>query len=100
MTLNHGVAWGELYDFVNDPDEMENLWDDAAYHAVKAELMETLARRQMELVDRSPLPTAVSDARPPRYRSINWSVFRGRRTDGDYADYGPEVQIAQFRIDQ
>ena len=60
MTLNHGVAWGELYDFVNDPDEMENLWDDAAHHAVKAELMETLARRQMELVDRSPLPTAVA----------------------------------------
>jgi len=48
----------------------------------------------------SPLPTAVSDARPPRYRSINWSEFRGRRTDGDYADYGPEVQIAQFRIEQ
>jgi len=46
-----------------------------------------------------PLPTAVSKARPARYRSINWSDFRGRRTDGDYADYGPEVQIAQFRID-
>jgi isopenicillin N synthase-like dioxygenase len=46
----------------------------------------------------SPLPTVISDSRPVRYRSINWSEFRGQRTDGDYADYGPEVQIAQYRI--
>jgi isopenicillin N synthase-like dioxygenase len=49
--------------------------------------------------DVSPLPSVVSAARPARYRSINWADFRGKRTDGDYADYGPEVQIAQFRID-
>ena len=48
----------------------------------------------------SPLPTVINDARPPRYRGINWSEFRGQRTDGDYADYGPEVQIAQYRIDK
>ena len=46
----------------------------------------------------SPLPSVVSGDRPARYRSISWSEFRGRRTDGDYADYGPEVQIAQYRI--
>ncbi|MDX1508420.1 MAG: 2OG-Fe(II) oxygenase family protein, partial [Woeseiaceae bacterium] len=46
-----------------------------------------------------PLPPVVSDERPARYRSIDWSDFRARRTDGDYADYGPEVQIAQYRID-
>ncbi len=48
----------------------------------------------------SPLPTVVSEARPTRYRSINWSDYRGKRTDGDYADYGPEVQIAQYRINK
>jgi len=47
----------------------------------------------------SPLPSVVSEERPSRYRSINWSEYRGKRTDGDYADYGPEVQIAQHRID-
>ncbi len=47
----------------------------------------------------SPLPSVVTDARPCRYRGINWSEFRARRTDGDYADYGPEVQIAQYRIE-
>ena len=60
MTMSHGVSWGELYDLENDPDEMDNLWDDASHASVRAELTERLARRQMELVDRSPLPTAVA----------------------------------------
>jgi isopenicillin N synthase-like dioxygenase len=47
----------------------------------------------------SPLPSVVSEERPSRYRSINWSDFRSKRTDGDYADYGPEVQIAQYKIE-
>lgn len=46
----------------------------------------------------SPLPSVVSDDRPARYQTIKWSEFRGKRTDGDYADYGPEVQITQYRI--
>jgi isopenicillin N synthase-like dioxygenase len=46
----------------------------------------------------SPLPSVVSEERPSRYRSINWSEFRSKRTDGDYADYGTEVQITQYRI--
>ena len=45
-----------------------------------------------------PLPTTVSDQNPARYRPIKWSDFRGARTDGDYADYGTEIQISQFRI--
>jgi isopenicillin N synthase-like dioxygenase len=45
-----------------------------------------------------PLPTMVSGARPARYREINWGEFRERRTSGDYADYGEEIQIAQYRI--
>lgn len=47
----------------------------------------------------SPLPTVTTEVRPPRYRAINWSEFRSLRTDGDYADYGPEVQITQYRVD-
>ena len=48
----------------------------------------------------SPLPGVVSEARPARYRSISWSEYRGKRTDGDYADFGTEFQIAQFRIEK
>ena len=46
----------------------------------------------------SPLPSVVNDARPAHYSPIDWSEFRGKRADGDYADYGQEVQISQYRI--
>ena len=48
--------------------------------------------------DYAPLPSCVSDERPARYRPINWREFRTRRADGDYADYGAEVQISDYRI--
>jgi arylsulfatase A-like enzyme len=56
MTIVHGDPGGELYDLANDPHEMDNLFDDPGHRAVRGELMEMLAYRQMELVDRSPLP--------------------------------------------
>jgi len=56
MTLYHGVAWGELYHLGEDPHELVNRWDEAALVGVKAALLERLARLQMALVDRSPLP--------------------------------------------
>ena len=34
----------------------------------------------------------------PSYRPVNWGEFRRRRADGDFADYGTEVQIAEWRI--
>jgi arylsulfatase A-like enzyme len=57
MTIAQGDPYGELYDLENDPHEIDNLFDEADHRAVRAELMEKLAYRQMELVDRSPLPT-------------------------------------------
>jgi isopenicillin N synthase-like dioxygenase len=45
-----------------------------------------------------PLPSTISSLRCARYTEINWGEFRGRRSDGDYADYGKEIQIEQFRI--
>jgi arylsulfatase A-like enzyme len=56
MTIAQGDPYGELYDLRNDPHEMENLFDDAAHRGMRAELMEKLAYREMELADRSPLP--------------------------------------------
>ena len=46
----------------------------------------------------APVPTMISGASPARYKTINWGEFRTRRTQGDYADYGEEVQIEQYRI--
>lgn len=44
-----------------------------------------------------PLPSVVSEQNPEHYNPILWGNFRGKRSDGDYADYGTEVQISQFR---
>ena len=46
----------------------------------------------------APLPGIVSAASPARYHGINWGEFRAARAAGDYADYGEEIQISQFRI--
>ena len=34
---------------------------------------------------------------PPRYRPIDWREFRGVRAQGDYGDYGEEVQISHYQ---
>ncbi len=57
MTIVQGDSYGELYDLQNDPHELDNLFEDVAHRGVRAELMEKLAYREMELADRSPLPT-------------------------------------------
>jgi isopenicillin N synthase-like dioxygenase len=48
--------------------------------------------------DYAPLPSTLQEGQPPRYCAINWGEFRGRRTAGDYADVGEEVQIGHYRI--
>ena len=45
----------------------------------------------------APLAAVLGDAAAPRYRPINWGEFRRRRADGDFADYGSEVQISDYR---
>ena len=60
MTIYHGVTWGDLYDLENDPHELHNLWDDPAHTKIRAEMFELLAYRQMDLTDRSPLPTSTA----------------------------------------
>lgn len=45
----------------------------------------------------APVSTVCSDASPARYRAINWGEFRAKRSAGDYADYGEEVQISHYR---
>ena len=45
----------------------------------------------------SPLPSVIDEQNPGRYHGIEWGSFRGQRSDGDFADYGTEVQISQYR---
>ena len=45
----------------------------------------------------APLDGVCDAANPPRYQPISWAEFRAARAAGDYADYGEEVQISDFR---
>ena len=46
----------------------------------------------------APLPALTNEQSPPRYRAINWGSFRWKRQQGDFADYGAENQISDYRI--
>ena len=43
-----------------------------------------------------PIVTQPGDE-PARYRDVPWGEYRRRRAQGDYANYGEEVQIAWYR---
>jgi len=92
--------------FVINTGDMMQVWSNDVYHAAVHRVL------AMDSTDRysipffynpaagtrvAPLPTVVTDQEPAHYRTIDWSEYRGKRTDGDYADYGAEVQISQFR---
>jgi len=46
----------------------------------------------------APLDNLTNGPSPPRYRPINWGEFRWKRQQGDYANYGQENQISDYRI--
>ena len=57
LTLFESANWGELYDLDSDPHEMTNLWDVESSAALKAEMLEALARAMTRYSNRTPLPT-------------------------------------------
>jgi len=57
FSVYDGVQWGELYDLVDDPCEMRNLWDEPSMREVRYELLERMLRAMMSATDTSPLPT-------------------------------------------
>jgi len=87
--------------------DMVQVWSNDRYcapvHRVLA--MDRAARRSLAFFYNpgyraavAPLPNLVTAKTPARYKPIVWSDFRRRRADGDFANYGAEVQIADYRI--
>lgn len=57
MSIFEGSDLGELYDLEADPHELSNLWADPAVAARKADMMQYLALRMIDLRDTSLLST-------------------------------------------
>ena len=54
LVVAHGLAAGELYDLVADPEETHNRWHDPVYAAARMDLLQRLCDRMAWTVD--PLP--------------------------------------------
>jgi isopenicillin N synthase-like dioxygenase len=46
----------------------------------------------------APVPELLGPGEPAHFSPISWSHFRDQRSAGDYADYGSEIQIDDFRL--
>ena len=88
--------------FVINIGDMMQVWSNDLYTAPQHRVI------AMDEVDRFSFPyfcnpsyqavIAPLGAAEPHYRPINWGEFRRRRADGDFADYGSEIQIGDYRI--
>jgi arylsulfatase A-like enzyme len=56
LTIYDVVSRNELVDLKNDPNELNNLWDQNQSSKLKCELLEMLARAELEYAERSPMP--------------------------------------------
>ena len=91
---------------VNTGDMMQ-VWSNDRYQAALHRVAPRTNRARFSLpyffnpsydTDYAPLPGSVATGDEPHYRSINWGQFRQARADGDFDDYGTEVQITDFVI--
>ena len=88
--------------FVINIGDMVQVWSNDLYVAPQHRVI------AMESVDRFSFPYFCNPSYDaavepigvglPHYRPLHWGEFRRRRADGDFADYGTEVQISEWRI--
>lgn len=90
---------------VNTGDMMQ-VWSNDHYRAALHRVSSRTDRARYSLpyffnpsynTEYGPLPGSIAAGDTARYRSINWGDFRQARADGDYADYGAEIQISDYR---
>ncbi len=93
--------------FVINTGDMMQVWSNDIYHAAIHRVLAMNEKDRYSIpffynpnagTQVEPLPSVVTQEDPAHYRKIGWSEYRGQRTDGDYADYGVEVQISHYEI--
>ncbi len=91
---------------VNTGDMMQ-VWSNDQYQAALHRVLPRSSVERFSLpyffnpsydTDYAPLPGSIAGGDQAHYRTINWGQFRQARADGDFADYGAEVQISDFRV--
>lgn len=60
MTVFQEGDWGELYDLLDDPLELVNLWEEPSAAGVKSTLLQRLVRALIEHAETSPNPTRIA----------------------------------------
>ncbi len=87
--------------------DMVQVWSNDRYRAPLHRVLASEHRNRYSLpffynpsydAEYAPLEALTNEASPPKYRPINWGEFRWQRQQGDYANYGQENQIADYRI--
>lgn len=58
LSIWDGIPFAELYDLEADPHELVNRWNDPGFRARRAELVERMLRKTIDLQERAPFPVA------------------------------------------
>eukprot|EP00897_Mesotaenium_endlicherianum_P005557 jgi/Mesen1/5029/ME000025S04436 len=94
--------------FVINLGDMFQVWSNDKYESVEHRVVVNENRQRFSVpfflspsYDTNYCPAAplLNDDNTPRYKSINWGEFSRKRNEGNFADYGEEVQIHHYKID-
>lgn len=111
LQVAHGGGWIDVEPtpgaIVVNTGDMMQVWSNDRYQAALHRVLPRSDRERYSLpyffnpsyeTSYSPLPGSVAKGDTPHYSEITWGDFRQARADGDFADYGAEVQISNFRL--
>ncbi len=109
LQVGHDDLWIDVATepgaFVVNTGDMMQVWSNDRYRAALHRVRPMTGVERYSLpyfynpsYDTTYSPVVSSPDDPPHYRPINWGDFRQGRADGDFADYGEEIQISHFRV--
>lgn len=111
LQVNHQNTWIDVEPiaeaFVVNTGDMMQVWSNDRYQAALHRVVPRTDQARYSLpyffnpsydTNYEPLPGSIAAGDHAHYRSINWGDFRQARADGDFGDYGAEVQITDFLL--